>query len=122
MTSLPRPHKEGPTRPDRPASVPARPTLDPAAAVDNGAAPSSVFHPTAWPRRTGMFLGSLVLRLCSDGRKECTRNCWLQPVCACARADLEAASRVETRVWITIAICGAAVIALALIRASTSAQ
>jgi hypothetical protein len=61
--------------------------------------------------RAGQFFGAMIMRLCAEGRRECTKpNCWLQPVCACARADLAAARRVEARVWTLIAICGAIVI------------
>jgi hypothetical protein len=66
--------------------------------------------------RARQFLGATVLRVCREGRRECTKpNCWLQPVCACARADLAAARRMEARVWILIAICGGVVIIMAAI-------
>lgn len=71
----------------------------------------------SWLRRVGRFLGACVLRVCSQGHKECANtNCWLQPICKCARADLAAARRAEARVWLIILLCGAVVIAVALLR------
>lgn len=72
----------------------------------------------SWLGRVGQFLGACILRVCSQGRKQCTNTkCWLQPICACARADLAAARRTEARVWLMVVVCAAVVIAVALYRA-----
>lgn len=72
----------------------------------------------SWLRRLGQFLGACIMRVCSQGRKECKNTkCWLQPICACARADLAAARRTEARVWLILVVCAAVVITVALVRA-----
>ncbi len=61
--------------------------------------------------------GKLVLALCPNSRAECTNShCAFQPLCACARADLKAAAKIETRVWLALGGCGALLLIVASLR------
>src|SRR5512133_103739 len=65
----------------------------------------------------GRPAGKLVLAVCPSGKKVCTnKHCLLQPLCACARAELRMVSRSEARVWLVIAACAALLIVIACIR------
>lgn len=69
----------------------------------------------AKPQRAAGWLGRLTRRFC-PARERCERTrCWLQPVCACARADLAAERQQESRFWIALGGCGLVLIILALL-------
>jgi len=67
---------------------------------------------TIRPRWLGLFLGQLILRICSSGRRKECRNesCQLRVLCKCAMDDFRAATVVERRVWTIVAVCGGAVL------------
>jgi hypothetical protein len=68
-----------------------------------------------------MFLGQTVLRLCPSSKRECRNvHCAFQPFCQCARADLAASRKIETRVWTAFACCGMVVVVLAFVWAATA--
>ncbi len=71
-----------------------------------------------WREALMRRVGRLVLAVCPKGRTVCENvHCALRPLCACAQADLAAARKFENRVWVAVAICGALVLLLALLRA-----
>lgn len=63
------------------------------------------------PRWLGQFAGQSILRVCPAAHREdpCA-GCELRVLCRCAQEDFNAAARVERRVWIVLAACGALVI------------
>ena len=62
-----------------------------------------------------MFLGRWIERLCL-AKNDCQNaRCHLRPLCQCAKDDLEAARKVEGRVWLLVGCCALAVLAWALI-------
>lgn len=70
-----------------------------------------------WQVIAGRPLGKLILALCPNSRTECTNsNCALQPFCACARADLKAAAKIESRVWLALAVCAALLLLVVSLR------
>ena len=74
---------------------------------------------SAWRESLMRRTGRVVLAVCRNGGKaEACKNlrCALRPFCACAQAELTAANRMETRVWLAVALCGAVVLVVALIR------
>ncbi len=78
---------------------------------------------SAWRTSLMRQAGKAVLDVCRHGGKaEPCRNlhCVLRPLCACAQAELTASNRMETRVWLAVALCGAIVLIVALIRAVTA--
>lgn len=63
------------------------------------------------------LVGKLVLRFCRSDQRGCDKSkCALKPFCECAKADWEAARRLEMRVWMAIGVSGAVLVLVALIR------
>ncbi len=73
---------------------------------------------STWGRFAKRRLGSLVVTVCPNGDKACGAvNCVFRPLCACVRAEMAQARRIEGRIWVSIACCGAIVLLIALFRA-----
>jgi hypothetical protein len=62
-----------------------------------------------------LFLGRWADRLCPVKRDCSEKRCALRALCECARKDLQAAARVEARVWLVLALCGVAVLLWAML-------
>ncbi len=80
-------------------------------------------QPASWRNNVMRQVGAVALTLCPTARKlePCAKtDCVLRPFCACARRELSAANRLESRVWLGIALCAVLtlvlVIALVLLR------
>lgn len=74
---------------------------------------------SVWRTNLMRQAGKAILAVCRNGgRAEPCANlrCVLRPFCACAQAELRAANRMETRIWLAIAFCGAVLLVVALIR------
>ncbi len=72
-----------------------------------------------WRESLMRRVGKVVLAVCRNAAKpEPCRNlrCVLRPFCACAQAEVRAANRMETRVWLAVAFCGGLILLVALIR------
>lgn len=65
-----------------------------------------------WSR---LFLGRWADRLCAVKRDCSEKRCGFRALCECARRDLQAAARVETRVWAVLVLCGVAVLLWAML-------
>jgi len=63
------------------------------------------------PKGLQAALGSIVLRICAERPSSCAKTrCHLRALCHCADEDRQAAQLLENRVWMVVAICGAAVL------------
>ncbi len=74
-----------------------------------------------WQNVVRRRLGKIVLSFCPKGRAPCANaHCALRALCDCARADLAAARRLESRVWLAIALCGALALLIAAWRSHSN--
>ena len=62
-------------------------------------------------------VGAAILRFCSNSKKlPCSKtDCWVQPMCACAREDMRASRRMEGRLWLAVAAMAGIVILIAVV-------
>ncbi len=72
----------------------------------------------AWRQRWMARAGEFVVTVCPNGRKvaACSIKCPLRPLCLCAQREFAAANRIEARVWLVIAVSGAALLVVAFVR------
>lgn len=86
--------------------------------LEGGSAVASRTEKTgAFRARFNSALGKVILGICVAEKHECNnRHCVFQPVCACARAELQKAGKSESRIWLAVAICGVVLILIAFVR------
>ncbi len=76
--------------------------------------PAGAQVPGFWRRSVGASLGEVILAVCPQAKKECNNpHCVFQPLCACARAELQRSGRIENRFWIALAVCAAVLLLVA---------
>jgi hypothetical protein len=73
-------------------------------------------QPVPWTEPVWRNAGKAVLAVCPQAKGACAkRNCALQPFCACARGDLAAARKIESRLWLALAAASALLVLTAFI-------